>query len=167
MATPPPIPAGSLYNTNSSNGDITSVTDNASGQTIHYFYGTDSGNLHDLIGSTEPTNAKTTYIYGDQLILPSGPAFSAYAIVTRTSDNFVWDSSLGWVSSSSNDHLSMTAIADSTGTTAWVRPDRSEHNSGHRRQHRYYKGRDQWFLRSVGLYRFPHMVCPAPAHRRH
>jgi len=91
--------------------------------------------LHDLIGSTEPTNAKTTYIYGDQLILPSGPAFSAYAIVTRTSDNFVWDSSLGWVSSSSNDHLSMTAmlIPPHNGL---VRPDRSEHNSGHRRQHR-------------------------------
>ncbi len=100
--------------------DIASITDTATGQTVQYYYGNDSGNENDLIGFIDPAGNKTTYIYGDQLIVPYNQTATVYAVITRTSDGDVWNTVTNtWAPAGANDHLSLSAVDDSTGTPAW------------------------------------------------
>ncbi len=100
--------------------DIASITDTATDQTVQYYYGSDAGNEDDLIGFIDPVGNKTTYVYGDQLIVPYSQTASVYAVITRTSDGDVWNTLTNtWAPAGANDQLSMSAIDDSSGTPAW------------------------------------------------
>jgi uncharacterized delta-60 repeat protein len=104
---------GTSYVLDSTNGQLVSATA-PNGQAINYgaisvnytYYGHSVASLTDsdgrkvqyaydsagnLIGTLDPTLTKTTYVYGDQLIVPYDGSATLNAVITRTSDGDVWN----------------------------------------------------------------------------
>ena len=103
---------------------ISAITDTATGQVFDYYYDA----ADNLIGTIDAVGAKTTYLYGDQLLVPDTASGTVYAEITRASDNDVWSTTAnggngGWVTynsaNASQYQISLSPILDANSHVQW------------------------------------------------
>jgi RHS repeat-associated protein len=95
-------------------GLITSISD-AAGQTVQYVY----DSIENLIGVVDAAGNKTTYQYGDELVVPNDSLSSSSVVAVITGSSGFWNPSTStWVSSGTAADYAITLTGDTIASAS-------------------------------------------------